>query len=118
MRKTETGVTVEGVPLEVEFQPAVGDLRLFCDNLLSGQGPFKLWGIPEFLADDYATVRAVDLHVGHILMLEICPEFMRVYLPPHTCGNTILRLITNLQGHLDSRIQVYHEGVTLRFEIN
>jgi hypothetical protein len=33
------------------------------------------------------------------------PELIRVYLLRGTCGNAVLRFITNLQHSLDARIQ-------------
>jgi hypothetical protein len=118
LSRTERGITVEGVPIEIEFVSPLTDVALFCENLLSGVHPFRLWGVPEFIAPDYVSVTAVDLHVGHTIMFEVAPEFMRVYLPPGTCGNTILRLITNLQGHSNSEIRISHQGVAVSFDSN
>jgi hypothetical protein len=42
--------------------------------------------------------------VTNRITFEITPEFMRVYLPDGSCGNTIIRLYTNLQHYYDSLV--------------
>lgn len=51
-------------------------------------------------------VHAVDLHVGRRLVVEIGNDFLRVYLPTEACGNSLLRLYTNLQHTFDSKVQM------------
>lgn len=36
---------------------------------------------------------------------------MRIYLPENSCGNTILRLYTNLQHYFDSNVKLNEEEI-------
>ena len=104
-------MSISGGPFNFVFSSPIENLYHFCDRLLTSAAPFRLWGIPSFLNDSYVRVCAVDLHVGCGLNFEITREFMRVYLPEGSCGNTIARLYTNLQHSYDAcvRIEVGNE---------
>ena len=95
---------ISGEPLNVTFSRPMPDLEKFVDAVFSGAEPFRLWGTPVLLGTHYYRVTALDLHVSHRITFEITPEFMRVYLPDGSCGNTIIRLYTNLQHYYDSRV--------------
>jgi hypothetical protein len=41
--------------------------------------------------------------VGHPVRLEITSHWLRVLLGPETCGNTLARLVANLQHRFDAR---------------
>jgi hypothetical protein len=47
-------------------------------------------------------VKGVDLHNNDKYTMEICPEWIRLYLGKNACGNTALRIYSNLQRHYDS----------------
>ena len=47
------------------------------------------------------------------LKYEITPYLIRVYLPKGACGNTILRLFTNLQHYFDSAIKINDEELQI-----
>lgn len=98
--------TISGEALSFHFPQPIGDLDAFCANMFSASLPFRLWGVPIKLNDEFARVAAVDLHSGSRLDLELTKDFIRVFLPPDSCGNTIVRLYTNLKHHYDSRIRV------------
>ena len=49
------------------------------------------------------SVPAVDLHDGSVINFEITPEAMRIYLSRGSCGNTVMRLLANMQIHYDVR---------------
>jgi hypothetical protein len=63
-----------------------------------------LWGVVDDYGDEYVEVDAVDLHVGSRVRLEISPNALRLHLLRGGCGNTVARLISNLQRHVDGRI--------------
>ena len=83
----------------------ISNLEVFCESIFSSGEPFRLWGVPTRLAKDFYRVQALDLHMGTPLQFEIGPQFLRVYLPVGSCGNSVVRLYTNLQHHYDSLIQ-------------
>lgn len=101
------GATFAGTPVGIRFSREVADLAEFCAELFSARAPFRLWGRPE-ITDDHAIVDAVDLHVGQRLGMEIGRDWMRIYLTADSCGNTITRLISNLQVSFDSALSLSH----------
>ncbi|HSU15651.1 hypothetical protein [Longimicrobium sp.] len=97
--------TLQGEPLNFLFAKPIKHLDLFCSGLFSAREPFRLWGVPVVRNSRFYTVEAIDLHVGSNMRFELTPEYMRVYLPTDACGNTIIRLYTNLQHHYDALIK-------------
>lgn len=82
------------------------DVDSIVNTVFSGTQPFRLAGIPLKLSDDYVSVRAVDLHSGSPLNFEIAPELVRAYVPAGVCGNTLLRLETNMQQYFDAAVRL------------
>ncbi len=99
------GATFAGAPIGIQFSRRIADLPLFCDELFSSRVPFRLWGRPVIVGHT-ALVDAVDLHVGQRLTMEIGHNWMRVYLRAGSCGNTVARLVSNLQTRFDSALSL------------
>jgi len=99
------GAALTGEPLYLRFSSPIRDIEGFCAAVFSAGDPFRLWGVPREIASRYYRVHAVDLHVGNTLTVEATPDFLRLYLPHGSCGNTVLRLYTNLQHHFDSQVR-------------
>ena len=95
---------VEGRPFDFRFPNEIKDLNSFLTTLFNCTKPFKLWGLKSQITKDYFRVAAVDLHTGSPMDFEVASDIMRVYLSKESCGNTILRLLTNLQAYFDSGI--------------
>ncbi|AEF96939.1 hypothetical protein [Methanotorris igneus] len=89
-------------PLLYEFKKDIEDLEAFVSYLTSLKQPFKIFGIPMKVEEDMFYISAVDLHNGDNFDLEITPWWIRMYLPKGSCGNTALRLLTNLQQTHDA----------------
>jgi hypothetical protein len=103
----ENGVpTLSGHPIIITFARRLKDVRSFVTRVFSSTMPFRLWGLSEVYEDGFARVYAVDLHIGHKLTFEITKDFVRVYLPPGTCGNSIARFYTNVQHYYDSMASI------------
>jgi len=98
----ETGFKFKGEPLTIVFDKKIENLSNFLDELLASRKPFRIWGVHKFLNKDFVKIVGIDLHTGHKLNLEITSEWVRIYLPKGSCGNTALRLLTNIQHHYDS----------------
>jgi len=98
------GVQMVGGPIELRLSRPVPSVPRLVHALLSAREPFRLWGIPDFQGDSYAVIDAVDLHVASQLRLEVGSQMVRVHLRRGGCGNSIARLITNLQHHVDGQI--------------
>lgn len=99
----EQGFTLEGDVATIEFGREVRDLDRLVEGLFASKAPFRLWAVPRLVDNDKWYADAVDLHVGHPLRLHLSATRARVLLDPRTCGNTIARLLTNFQQHLDAR---------------
>lgn len=93
---------VEGKSFDFVFPNKIENLSLFIEKMFNSAMPFKLWGLKSKIHDDYFKIMAVDLHTGNPMDFEIANDMMRVYLFKGNCGNTILRLFTNLQMYYDS----------------
>lgn len=102
----EMGLTFDGDVAHIEFPHGVSDLDSLVANLFTCREPFRLWAVPKEVAPGHWEANAVDLHVGHTLRLEVTPRWMRVLLPERTCGNTLARLVANLQHRFDARTTV------------
>lgn len=99
----EMGLTFDGDVAHIEFPHGVFDLDSLIANLFTCREPFRLWAVPKEVAPGQWEANAVDLHVGHPLRLEITSRWMRALLPEETCGNTLARLVANLQHSFDAR---------------
>jgi hypothetical protein len=100
---TDDRVTINGDVATIAFGRDVNDVDLLVEGLFAAKAPFRLWAVPRKVADDEWYADAVDLHVGHPLRVHITRSKVSIVLDPQTCGNTIARLLTNLQHHLDAR---------------
>lgn len=99
------GGTMAGAPIEIRFSRPIPSLPAFLDRLFSSREPFRLWGVPR--ADNhYGECEAVDLHVGQCVRIEAQPDMLRVHLSSGGCGNTVARLVTNLQHHIDGALSM------------
>lgn len=97
-------MTMNGEPLTITFSRPIVDLKKFMESIFGGTDPFRLWGVPVSVGQNYFRVTALDLHVTNRITFEVAPDFIRVYLPEGSCGNTIVRLYTNLQHYYDSQV--------------
>lgn len=106
VKEVENRTLIEGQAFDFILEREIVDLELFIDILTSSKQPFRLWGLKNKISKDNYQVLGVDLHTGDSIDLEISPFLMRVYLPKGSCGNTVLRLYTNLQHYFDSNLKL------------
>lgn len=100
----DEGIVLEGDVAVIPFEEPVEDVATLVAGLFLAKEPFRLIAVPRQVDDHEWEANAVDLHVGQPLRLEISPYRMRVLLSENTCGNTLARLLTNLQHRLDARV--------------
>jgi hypothetical protein len=106
-RAVETGgVLIEGDVATITFGRDVEDLDRLVEGLFSAKEPFRLWAVPQRVEGGWFA-DVVDLHVGQPLRMDILPDRVRILLEPDTCGNTLARLVTNLQHRLDARAELH-----------
>ena len=89
---------VKGQALNFTLSKRITDIEQFIDVVFNTAKPFRMSGIKSVIQPGYYRVLAVDLHTGDPMTFEIARGTMRVYLSQHSCGNTIMRLLTNLQS--------------------
>ncbi|WP_260511541.1 hypothetical protein [Priestia megaterium] len=82
----------------------------------TGREPFKIYGEIKRFSEERVHIYGVDLHLWQNVMLDLSTEEFILFLPKGTCGNTIHRLITNIQRFLDPEIDVFigelsYEGI-------
>lgn len=100
----DSGGLVTGGPIVIEFSKKA-DLPRLLEVVFSSKYPYRLWGVPEIM-DDVAHVEAVDLHVGRRVRMDVGSHWLRLYLEQGGCGNTVARLISNLQTRFDSALSL------------
>ncbi len=68
---------------------------------------FRLWGHPIRLGPTKVHVYGVDRHLWQPLFLELTATGCMAIIPNGTCGNTVHRLVTNIQRYLDPGTTAY-----------
>ncbi|MDM8102790.1 hypothetical protein [Oceanobacillus oncorhynchi] len=81
-----------------------------------GREPFKIYGEIKRISEERVHVYGVDLHLWQNVVLDLSLVEFILFLPKGTCGNTIHRLVTNIQKFLDPQIEVFigdipYEGI-------
>jgi hypothetical protein len=82
------------------------ELEHLLSSMFNCGDPYRLYGVPVQQGTQRYVAKGVDLHTGDKIDFEITPEMIRVYLYPTTCGNSLARLVTNLQHFQDARIDL------------
>lgn len=96
---------IKGKPLYFDFANTLPDVHGFTTRLFDSTRPFRLWGLASKLEDNYYNVVGMDLHTGDPISVEIAENMMRVYLSEESCGNTVMRLLCNLQDRFGTIIR-------------
>lgn len=100
------GWRYQGAPVLLEFSRPVADLEQLLETLFSAREPYRLWGVPRQVSDGLFHVEAVDLHIGRRVPMDVSNRWIRVYIDEQACGNSIARLITNLQHTVDADVRL------------
>jgi len=112
MSSTQGG-RLTGAPVVLEFPTPLSDFRGFVKSLISCKEPLKIWGLVNPVRDDFVQIEGVDLHSGSRLSMDVTTSYLRIYLGPRSCGNTVARLLRNLQSHVSSIISLHMPGPEL-----
>lgn len=68
---------------------------------------FRISGYATWLSERKVQANAIDQHLWQPLLMEATPERLVIVLPEGTCGNTINRLVSNIQRLVDPRVTAY-----------
>ncbi len=113
VERVDRGWEFRGACITYQFTPSCAPFREWVGRMFSCALPFRLWGVPDFDGDDFARVAALDLHVGQPLDFEIAPDRIRLFMHEASCGNTVLRLLANLQRTLDAGTRADMNGESI-----
>lgn len=106
---------IAGAPVSIRFQGDGLTKEVFdrwVDSTFRPAGNrFRLWGNPIRLGPTKVHVYGVDRHLWQPLFLEATARGCTAIVPKETCGNTVHRLVTNIQRYLDPGCMV-HIGET------
>ena len=101
---------IVGAPVVIRFQeplrPQVFDFWVQ-STFSRPRNRFRLWGHPIRLGPTKVHVYGLDCHLWHPLFLELTATGCMAIIPSGTCGNTVHRLVTNVQRYLDPGADVY-----------
>ncbi len=105
-----SGGIIKGSPVIMEFDEPL-DKYLFENFIIrtfeKRYGNFRLWGEPIKLSENKYHVYGLDLHLWQEIFMEFTPGMFVFVLPEGVCGNTVNRLITNIQHNLNPDFTVY-----------
>lgn len=113
LETTEVGddaFTVKGAPVTIRFsQPLHEDtFARFVDlGLKRRTSKLRIGGYITRRGPTKVHVAAIDRHLWQPFLLEATSRQLTAVLPRGTCGNTIHRLVTNVQRWLDPNVEVW-----------
>jgi hypothetical protein len=115
-----------GAPILIKFSSELSVpmfRRFITHTFINGKGPFRLWGDPIWLGDKRVHIYGADMHLWQELYLEITTKHFLLILPKGSCGNTVHRLITNIQRFLSPNVNAmightsYQDLITKAIEL-
>lgn len=98
----DRGMDLSGEVVEIQFKRPIANMEMFLTGLFSCRDPFRLWAVPRPVTEDFVEAEAVDLHIGQRVRMDITRSSLRLYLGRENCGNTLFRLLANLQHRYDA----------------
>lgn len=106
-KKQTMGVGFKGVPLIIRFHEELNEktFQQWMQRAFRKPNVFKLWGNPIRLGATHVHVYGADRHLWQPLNLEITSKGLVAILPKGTCGNTLHRLVANIQHYVCPRIE-------------
>lgn len=104
------GVKMEGSPVVFKFSKRLQEkvfLNFVNYTFPTGKEPFRILGSPIWVNENKVHIYGNDIHLWQKVLMELSREEFVVILPRGTCGNTIHRLVTNIQRFLDPAVDVF-----------
>lgn len=101
---------IVGAPVVIRFQEDIN--RQVFDQWITAtferrKNRFRLWGHPIRLGPTKVHVYGIDRHLWQPLFLELTAKGCTAIIPNGTCGNTVHRLVTNIQRYLDPGAEAF-----------
>jgi len=101
---------IVGAPVVIRFQEPLNSTVFdywITATFERKRNRFRLWGHPIRLGSAKVHVYGVDRHLWQPLFLELTTRGCTAIIPNGTCGNTVHRLVTNIQRYLDPGAQAF-----------
>lgn len=98
-----------GLPLTILFsEPPAGEvLTAWLARLSEGGGALRLWGRGRRVAGERFQIRALDLHLRREVEIELSSRQVVLVWPPGACGNSLLRVATQVVHQIDPLARVF-----------
>ena len=106
----EDGFSLSGAPLTILFNEPLSEAtfnRFVELGLRRRTSRFRIGGYITRRGPTKVHLAAIDHHLWQPFLLEATSKHLLGVLPKGTCGNTIHRLVTNVQRYLDPNIEVW-----------
>jgi hypothetical protein len=99
-----------GAPVSIQFsEPLTKETFDYWIKSTFGRviNRFRLWGNPIILGPMKVHIYGVDKHLWKPIFMEITDKHLIAIIPRGTCGNTVHRLVTNIQRYIDPAANVF-----------
>lgn len=109
-RAGDDGFTVTGAPLTIKFHEPLSEnvFHRFVElGLRRRTSRFRIGGYLTQKGPTKVHMVAIDRHLWQPFLLEVTSKQLLAVLPRGTCGNTIHRLVTNVQRYLNPYVDVW-----------
>ena len=106
----DDGFTVKGTPVTIRFSQPLSEesfVRFVDVGLKRRTSRLRIGGYITWRGPTKVHVAAIDRHLWQPFLLEATSRQLTAVLPHGTCGNTIHRLVTNVQRWLDPHVEVW-----------
>lgn len=103
-------ITLHGAPVVMKFKEPLSTEtfeKWITSTFQRKRNTFRLWGNPIYIGSKKVHVYGADRHLWQSIFLEITDKHVIAILPKGTCGNTIHRLVTNIQRYVDAGVDVW-----------
>ncbi len=113
----QDGFSLTGAPVTIRFSAQLSEptFKRFVDLALRRRtSRFRLGGYITERGPTKVHLAGIDRHLWQPFLLEATSRQLLLVLPRGTCGNTIHRLVTNIQRYLDPRVDVWLGSETYR----
>ncbi len=104
------GITITGAPVTIRFGQPLSEATFdrFVELALRRRtSRFRIGGYLTRRGPTKVHMAAIDRHLWQPFLLEATSKQLLGVLPQGTCGNTVHRLVTNVQRHLDPSVDVW-----------
>ncbi|TDM04695.1 hypothetical protein [Macrococcus carouselicus] len=100
------GKKIDGNFLVIKLASEV-NIDKFIEKMCDGTKPFRLWATPYKIRENVVRIKAIDTHMGNYskrlnININTSKKTLIIELLPESCGNSIARLITNINLFVDA----------------